>query len=293
VKAVRGVSLSIGRKEVLALVGESGSGKTTLGRLTVGLMRSTKGSILLDGEPLDGIPTSELWRKAQYIHQDPYGSLDPYLTVEEVLDRPIRYIRRVKSEDERRGAILGSLEEIGLDGGYLAKRIGTLSGGERQRILLARAFVSGPEYVAADEPTTMVDAVNRNEILRSLVRLKEETDASLLLITHDLSVASELADRIAIMHKGELVEVGTKDEVVGGALHPYTEALLAVTPQNLLRLGGEGEVKAPPSLEDLPDDFGGCRYVRTCPYAMDRCSVEHPELKRHQGKQLVACFKYQ
>jgi peptide/nickel transport system ATP-binding protein len=292
VRAVREVSFSINRKEVLALVGESGSGKTTLGRLTVGLMRSTGGRILLDGEDIDGVPTSRLWKRVQYIHQDPYGSLDPYLSVGEVLDRPIRYVKGVKSPADRKRQVGQSLEEIGLGAGYAEKKIGTLSGGERQRILLARAFVAGPEYVAADEPTTMVDAVNRNEILRSLDNLKTGTGASLMLITHDLSVASQLADRIAIMHKGEIVEIGTKEQVANGPLHPYTEALLAVTPQNLLKQGG-GDVKAPPSLEDLPDDFAGCRYVRTCPYAMDRCSREHPELKSHEGGQLVACFKYQ
>jgi oligopeptide/dipeptide ABC transporter ATP-binding protein len=291
VVAVRDVSLSVRPMEVLALVGESGSGKTTLGRLAVGLISPSRGKIIFDGSPIDQKHPARVWDRAQYVHQDPYASLDPYLTVHEVLDRPLRYVKKMKGGRERRETILNFLKMIGLDETYLEKRINMLSGGERQRILLLRAFVVGPKFLVADEPTTMVDAIHRGEIVGLLSRFRAETGASILVITHDLSVASLLADKIAIMYKGEIVEYGTKEQLSQSPLHPYTVALLSVTPQKLVQ-SAQGPL---PSVgvvgESVPEDFVGCRYSPFCPYVLERCRRERPVLEQKEGRE-VACFKY-
>jgi peptide/nickel transport system ATP-binding protein len=293
VAALRGVSFSIGSGEVLALVGESGSGKTTLGRLSVGLMRASSGRILFRGENVDGMKTGELWSKTQYIHQDPYSALDPYLTVEELLDRPLRYVKKVKERAERRRLASASLEATGLDRGYLAKKIGNLSGGERQRVLLVRAFVIEPAFVVADEPTSMVDAVHRNEIIGALTNLRTEVGSSLMVITHDLSVASQMADNVAIMYKGEVVEFGPNDLVTRDPLHPYSQALLAVTPQMLLEVGTVELPRVTSWAEEVPLVGPRCRYSSHCPYVFDRCRTEAPKLKKVEPARDVACFKYQ
>ena len=291
--AVRDVSLSVLPGEVLALVGESGSGKTTLGRLAVGLIRPSEGEILFDGSPVDQNHPSRLWDRAQYVHQDPYGSLDPYLTVQEVLDRPLRYVKKVHKERERRETMAEYLKRFGLDDSYLEKRVNTLSGGERQRILLLRAFVVKPRFLAADEPTTMVDAIHRDEIIGLLSKFRAESGASILLITHDLSVASLMADNVAIMYKGEIVEYGTREQVQGSPSHPYTEALLSVTPQKLIQNAGMIPSGMGAIGEPLPEDFAGCRYSPFCPYAFQRCRAEHPTLGRTDDGREVACFRYQ
>jgi len=290
VVAAENINLSIRQGEVLALVGESGSGKTTIGRLSVGLRKPSRGQILLDGKDLQKYKKAELRRKAQYIHQDPYSALDPYLSVREVLERPLIYIKGIKEESRREDIMLAMLDSMGLEGFILAKSVYELSGGQKQRILLARAFVIGPEYVVADEPTTMIDFVRRTEVMALLSGLKRMMGTSVLLITHDVSVASELSDRVAVMYRGEIVEDGATQDVLKNPLHPYTLALLFVTPENLMKRG------APPAVSkhvnvNIPPSFEGCRYSFSCPYAFDRCRKERPTLVEVSGGRKVACFK--
>ena len=290
VVAAEDVNLSVREGEVVALVGESGSGKTTIGRLSVGLRNPSKGEVILDGKDIREYKKAELRQKAQYIHQDPYSALDPYLSVREVLERPLIHVKGEKDPAKRTEMMVGILESMGLDGSFLNKSVHQLSGGEKQRILLARAFVISPEYVVTDEPTTMVDFVRRTEIISLLSDLKKKLGTSVLLITHDISVASELSDRVAVMYKGEIVEYGPTEQVLENPQHPYTIALLFVTPKNLVKQDrlvfntkGPGVV--------LGDDFKGCRYSATCPYAFDRCRAEHPTLVELSPERKVACFK--
>jgi len=234
ITAVEDVSFSIGKGEILGLVGESGSGKTTIGRMTVGLTRASKGQIMLNGEDIGKVKDMKrIWTKAQFIHQDPYSSLDPYMTVKEVLERPLSHLMGVpRAEQAER--VEGMLRVIGLRSGYLPKRMQELSGGERQRILIARAFMPGPVYVVADEPTSMIDFVHRNSVIDLLRRLRSEFSTSFLLITHDLSVAADLCDTIGIMQKAHLIEYGPKDQVLTNPRETYTKELLAATPDNLV-----------------------------------------------------------
>jgi ABC-type glutathione transport system ATPase component len=234
VTAVDDVTISVGKSEILGLIGESGSGKTTIGRMTVGLTRPSKGEVILDG--LDIGKTKDLkliWRKSQYIHQDPYASLDPYMSVREVLERPLRWLLDA-GRDERAKSVRGMVDVIGLGERYLDKRIQELSGGERQRVLIARAFILNPVHVVADEPTSMIDFVHRNAILQLLLKLRDEFATSFLLITHDLSVAGDVCDNIAIMNKGRVVEYGPKEQVLTDPKEDYTKALLAATPERLV-----------------------------------------------------------
>ncbi len=291
VTAAEDVNLSINYGEAVALVGESGSGKTTLGRLSVGLGRPSKGEILLNGKNLSMFKRQELRGKAQYIHQDPYSSLDPYLSVREVLERPLIYVRDIKDPERREEIMARMLDGMGLESFYLSKSVRELSGGQKQRILLARAFVIEPEYVVADEPTTMVDFVRRNEIITLLSNLRTKMGTSVLLITHDVSVASKLSDRVAVMYKGEIVEYGATSEVLDNPLHPYTLALLSVTPEKLMKQEGPLLAATRKGTVVIPSKFEGCRYSFVCPYAFDRCRGERPRLIEVSPGHKVACFK--
>jgi oligopeptide/dipeptide ABC transporter, ATP-binding protein, C-terminal domain len=292
VTAVDGVDLAIQENEVIALVGESGSGKTTLGRLSVRLVEPSRGKILFEGRGLEGIRREELWRRAQYIHQDPYSSLDPYLTVGEVLDRPLRYLLGVGDPKETAEMVSGFLDKIGMHHIAPTTRINRLSGGERQRILVSRAFIIKPKFVAADEPTTMVDFIHRNEVLNLLLELKKESGSSILFITHDLSLASHIADRVVIMHSGKIVEMGSRADVVQNPLHPYTQALFSVTPDKLLGQKETPRILAKPIPRYLNPSTLGCKYASNCPYVFERCRRETPTLIDVGKGHFVSCFKY-
>jgi len=234
VTALEDVSFTIDKGRILGLVGQSGSGKTTAARISVGLTKPSKGTVLVDGIDVTKIKDrKQLWIKAQYIHQDPYSSLDPYMSVRDVLERPLRFLLKRKSQDVKE-PVARMINVIGLDMTFLDKRVQELSGGERQRIMIARAFITNPVYAVADEPTTMIDSVHRNSILELLQRLKKEFNTSFLLITHDLSIAADLCDDVAIMQKGKIVEYGKKDSVLGNPREQYTRDLLSATPERLV-----------------------------------------------------------
>jgi peptide/nickel transport system ATP-binding protein len=297
VKALDGVSLALGRGETLAVVGESGSGKTTLGRVSLRLLEPTAGRVLFDGQDVTHAPEGrlkEFRRRAQGIFQDPFTSLDPYMTIRQTVEEPL-VIHGMGSAAERLERVTWALDEVRLRPAaeFLDRYPHMLSGGQRQRAGIARALTLTPEYVLADEPVSMIDASSRAEVLALLRDLQERHGIAYLYITHDIATARHFAPRTAVMYLGRIVEEGPTRDVINEPLHPYTKGLLAAVPEpdpaNRLReravLPGE-----PPSPADIPS---GCRFHPRCPFFMaGLCDVVDPPAVEATPRRTVACHLY-
>jgi oligopeptide/dipeptide ABC transporter ATP-binding protein len=293
VRAVDGVNLRVERGEVVALVGESGCGKTTTGRALVRLAPITGGRVLLDGEDVTRISGSalrEYRRRVQIIFQDPYESLNPKQTVLDVVGEPLD-VHRLARGPERKERVAQALEDAGLRPAarYLERYPHELSGGQRQRVAIAAAMVLDPEIVVADEPVSMLDVSIRTGILRIMLELRQSRGVGYLFITHDLSLAWLIADRICVMYLGRIVEEGPADQIVRDPRHPYTKSLLSVMPSpdpNRRRaraiLAGET-----PDAARIPT---GCRFHPRCPLVFDRCPTDDPGLLRVDDRQAAACW---
>ncbi|MEM3655910.1 MAG: ABC transporter ATP-binding protein [Thermoprotei archaeon] len=284
--AVDDVSFSVGRGETLALLGESGSGKTTLGRLIVGLEKPDSGRIVLEGSEVKSVRESREQRgKLQMVFQDPSSSLDPYLPLWDCVAEPLSVMGLDKQEVRAR--VEEALRLVGLDSTLMRRGSSELSGGQKQRVAIARAIVSEPKVVVLDEPTTSIDVTLQAQILNLLVDLQKLKGYTYILITHDPAVARFLADRVAVIYLGKVVEIGSTKSVLFSPKHPYTKALLESTP----KIGGgppkpvRGE---PPSLINPPR---GCRYEPRCPYAFEACRLNHPHLVRIADTD-VACYLF-
>lgn len=291
IKALDGVFINIRRREIVGIVGESGSGKTTLGRVTVGLQKPTSGTVLVktrNGSEIDITKTKlkEIGRYTQIIYQDPYSSIDPIMKVYDVLAEPLK-IRKEKDIDSKIEEAM-KLVELPLE--LLENRVYQLSGGQRQRLSIARAIIVDPEYIVADEPTTMLDASLKGEILKIIKDARERKGISFMLITHELPIAKIISDRIAVLYLGKIVEIGTSSDIIKKPLHPYTQSLIEVYPRidpSLKDKYKEIKVKV-----DLIRPDKGCVFHPRCPFANEKCRLQEPNLKEVEEGHYVACWLY-
>jgi oligopeptide transport system ATP-binding protein len=289
-QALDGVDLEIDRGECLALVGESGSGKTTLGRCLLRLIEPSSGRVSFDGEDLLQLPGTELRRRRrrfQMIFQDPYGSLNPKMTVGRILAEPLE-VHGLASRQERPRKVAELLEMVGLPPAAGSRYPHEFSGGQRQRIGIARALATGPEFLVADEPLSALDVSVQAQIINLLVDLQKRFQLALLLIAHDLAIVRQIAQQVAVLYLGRVVEKAAAGELFAQPQHPYTVSLLSAVPEPVPGRGGERIVLAgeQPSALKPPS---GCRFHPRCPIARPRCADEEPVLRADPSGHQVAC----
>jgi peptide/nickel transport system ATP-binding protein len=293
VHAVDSVSFSIGKGEVLGLAGESGSGKSTTGRLILRLLDPTSGKVVFEGADIARASAETMRRmrpRMQVVFQDPNGSLSPRMTVGKAIGHPLA-IHSDAGAAERRESVLAMMRKVGLDPAeFLYRKYPhQISGGQCQRVVIARALITRPDFLVADEPIAMADVSVRALIMELLQRLRQEMDLTYLLITHDLATAKYLCDRIAIMYLGRIVEIGPKREIFKRPHHPYTKALLAAVPvpdPDMKRTEQMVRGEIPNAIDPPP----GCHFHPRCPYAIPACREGRPPERDLGGGHFSACI---
>ncbi len=292
VKAVDGVSFSVNAGETLALVGESGCGKSTVSRLVLRLIEPDQGDIQFEGRDLLAMSASQLRafrRDAQIIFQDPYASLNPRMTVGQILAEPLALHDLVPSK-QRHGRVAELLQLVGLEPRSERRYAHEFSGGQRQRIAIARALAVEPKLIICDEPVSALDVSIRSQILNLLRDLQQRLGLAYIFVSHDLAVVKHIADRVAVMNLGHIVETADAETLFASPRHPYSRALLSAIPvpkpqAKRSRLVLEGEM---PSALNPPS---GCRFHTRCPYVIDRCRAEMPQLLPNAAGHLAACHR--
>lgn len=292
INAVYHLSFSVGESEVFSVVGESGSGKTTLARCLLAVAKPTSGAVYWNGKELStlqGDALREFRRNVQIVYQDPYESLNPRNDVFKTISDPIRNLLGENDQAQLQKKVSGLLREVGLNPEKYTHRLPhQLSGGERQRVNIARALAPGPRILVADEPTTMLDASQRLNILSLLRKLKAERKLTIVLITHDLAVAKLMSSRIAVMFVGRLVEIGPAEAVVTSPHHPYAELVMEAIPD---MSGGEIDVSDfLVTIEESEMVTRGCVFRPRCKYATPQCAEAEPELVLRSPEHSAACY---
>ena len=291
-KAVDDVSFAIKPGETLGLVGESGCGKTTVGRSILRLNTPTAGVVRFDGEEITAKNIKTMRKKMQMVFQDPYSSLNPRMTVEDIIGEPLDVHKLYSNKKERREKILGLMELVGLNAEHATRYAHEFSGGQRQRIGIARALAVEPKFIVCDEPVSALDVSIQAQVINMFEELQEKLGVAYLFIAHDLLVVQHISDRIAVMYLGHMVELADANELMNHPLHPYTKSLLSAVPipdpktaRNKNRIVLEGDV---PSPLHMPS---GCPFRTRCMYADEKCAAQCPELRDKGNGHFVACWK--
>jgi len=292
--AVNNISLDIKEGEILAIAGESGCGKSTLAKTVMKLVPLKSGQILFNKKDITNIKTDEdiksFYKNIQMVFQNPYASLNPKMKIGEILQEPLKINTKLSNDDISK-IIEEKIEQVGLDKNALNLYPHEFSGGQRQRIAIVRALIMEPKFIIADEPVSALDVSIQAQIINLLKQLKEDYNLTILFISHDLSVIKYLSDRIAVMYLGEIVEIGTTNEIFNNPKHPYTQALLSAVPELNPELSKKkieltGEL---PSPENLPK---GCKFHTRCPYVMDICKHDIPDITEFSSQHNCKCFLY-
>ncbi len=290
-KAVDDISFTIGKGETLGLVGESGCGKTTAGRSILRLYTPTDGHVIFDGEEVTDKNITAMRKQMQMVFQDPYSSLDPRMTVEDIIGEPLDVHKLCSNKKERREKILELMNFVGLNAEHARRYAHEFSGGQRQRIGIARALAVDPQFIICDEPVSALDVSIQAQVINMFEELQEKLGVAYLFIAHDLLVVHHISNRIAVMYLGKIVEIADSDELNEHPIHPYTESLLSAVPipdpdvtRNRQRIILEGDVPSPlhkPS---------GCPFRTRCRFATEKCAEECPELTDRGNNHQVACW---
>ena len=294
VKAVDGINLKIRKGETIGLVGESGCGKTTCGRTIIKLYEPTKGKILFEGKDVSKLHGKELLsfkKDVQVIFQDPYASLDPRMTIGEIISEGM-HVHLKLSQKEMDERVTDLLNKVGLNAEYANRFAHELSGGQRQRVGIARALAVEPKFIMCDEPISALDVSIQAQVVNLLKRLQQQMGLSYLFITHDLSMVRQISNRIAVMYLGSLVEIADSEDIYIKNRHPYTKALLSAIPiadptieRERKRILLQGDV---PSPVNLPQ---GCNFCNRCPYATQLCKERKPQLREIEPGHFTACHR--